>query len=204
MRRRGRGGRVRRQLLFMAMGFFVVVLYASGHFAWQIWTYQDQSSDGPADVALVLGAAADGVAPSPVYAERLRHAVDLYQRSRVGRLMLTGGRGPGDPLAESEVGRDWVIAQGVPDYAVLIETESRTTLENLINARAVLDETGMGKVLLVSDPLHLQRAMWMALTLKYDVAPSPTPTSRYQTLGTQLPMLFREVWFSFVWFFGQR
>lgn len=196
--------RARRQIAFLLVGLVAVFLYAAGHFAWLIWSYQDQSSDGPADVALVLGAAADGVAPSPVYEERLRHAVELYHESRVGRLMLTGGRGPGDPLAESEVGRDWVMAQGVPADAVLIETESRTTRENLENAKAVLDETGMGKVLIVSDPLHMRRAMWMADTLKFDAAPSPTPTSRYQTLATQLPMLLREVWFSFVWYFAQR
>jgi hypothetical protein len=50
----------------------------------------------------------------------------------------------------------------------------------------------------------MQRAMWMARVLKLNAAPSPTQTSRYETLATQVPMLFREVWFSFVWFLRQQ
>lgn len=193
-----------RRLIFLLFGLFFLVLYSSGQFAWTIWSYADTTSDGPADAALVLGAAADGVAPSPVFEERLRHAVDLYLRSRVSRLVLTGGRGTGEALAESEVGRDWAVAHGVPDYAIIIETQSRTTSENFRFAKPLMDEAGVGKVLVVSDPLHMRRAMWMATTYKLDAEPSPTPTSRYETLATQVPMLFREVWFSFVWYFGQR
>ncbi len=192
-----------RKLKFLAMGLVILVLYAAGQFAWIIWTYAGNSSDGPADAALVLGAAADGVAPSPVFEERLRHAVDLYHRNRVARLILTGGRGQGDALAESEVGRDWAVANGVPADAILIETESRTTKQNLVNALPLIEANHVGKILLVSDPLHMRRAMWMADTLKLNAEPSPTPTSRYETLATQVPMLFREVWFSFVWYFRE-
>ena len=192
-----------RKLKFLALGLLILVLYASGQFAWIIWSYSSLSGDGPADAALVLGAAADGVAPSPVFEERLRHAVDLYHRSRVSRLILTGGRGPGDALSEAEVGRDWAIANGVPADVILTETESRTTKQNLVNALPLIEANHVGKILLVSDPLHMRRAMWMADTLKLDAEPSPTPTSRYETLATQMPMLFREVWFSFVWYFRE-
>lgn len=192
-----------RKLIYVLIAIIGLTLYAAGQFAWLIWTYAGTTDDGPADAALVLGAAADGVAPSPVFEERLRHAVALYQAGRVKYLVLTGGRGKDEALAESEVGRDWVVAQGVPASAVLIETESRTTRQNFTFARPLLEKAGIGRVLVVSDPLHMRRAMWMAKTLKFDAAPSPTTTSRYETLATQVPMLFREVWFSFVWYFRQ-
>lgn len=192
-----------RKLKFLALELIVLVLYAAGQFGWTIWSYSGVSDDGPADAALVLGAAADGVAPSPVFEERLRHAVDLYRRSRVSRLILTGGRGSGDALSEAEVGRDWAVANGVPADAILIETDSRTTKQNLVNALPLIEANNVGKILLVSDPLHMRRAMWMADTLKIKASPSPTPTSRYETLATQMPMLFREIWFSFVWYFRE-
>lgn len=192
-----------RKLMFMLVGLVLLVAYASGQLAWTIWTYAEITDDGPADAALVLGAAAEGVAPSPVFEERLRHAVDLYRRSRVSRLVLTGGRGAGDALAESEVGRDWAIAHGVPPEVILIETESRTTKQNFTFAMPLMEEAGVGRILVVSDPLHMRRAMWMAETFKLNAAPSPTPTSRYQSLGTQLPMLFREVGFAFNWYFRE-
>ena len=193
-----------RKLIFVVVAIVGLALYAAGQLGWIIWTYTPTSSDGPADAALVLGAAADGVAPSPVFEERLRHAVELYRAGRVKYLVLTGGRAPGEALAESEVGRDWVVAQGVPADAVLIETESRTTKQNFTFARPIIEDAGIGRVLVVSDPLHMRRAMWMADTLKFDAAPSPTPTSRYETLATQVPMLFREIWFSFVWYFREQ
>lgn len=192
-----------RKLFFVLVALVGLTLYAAGQLGWIIWTYAGTTSDGPADAALVLGAAADGVAPSPVFEERLRHAVDLYHRGRVRYLVLTGGRGVGDALAESEVGRDWAVAQGVPPDAVLIETQSRTTKQNFTFALPLLEAAGIGRVLVVSDPLHMRRAMWMADTLKLDAAPSPTTTSRYETLATQVPMLFREVWFAFVWYFRE-
>jgi uncharacterized SAM-binding protein YcdF (DUF218 family) len=192
-----------RKLLYVLVAVVGLTLYAAGQFAWLIWTYGGTTDEGTADAALVLGAAADGIAPSPVFEERLRHAVELYRAGRVKYLVLTGGRGTGEALAESEVGRDWVVAQGVPADAVLIETKSRTTKQNLTFARPLLEKAGIGRVLIVSDPLHMRRAMWMANTLKFDAAPSPTPTTRYETLATQVPMLFREVWFSFVWYFRQ-
>jgi uncharacterized SAM-binding protein YcdF (DUF218 family) len=192
-----------RKLKYLALGLIVLVLYAAAQFGWLIWSYSGVSEDGPADAALVLGAAADGVAPSPVFEERLRHAVDLYHRSRVSRLILTGGRGQGDALSEAEVGRDWAVANGVPADVILIETESRTTKQNLVNALPLIEANHVGKILLVSDPLHMRRAMWMADTLKISAEPSPTTTSRYETLATQMPMLFREIWFSFVWYFRE-
>lgn len=192
-----------RQARFLVAGLVFILVYMAGQFAVDIWDYRTISRDGPADVAIVLGAATDGGNPSPVFEERLRHAVDLYHRSRVGRLLVTGGKAEGAPLSEAEVGRNWVVAQGVPADAVLIETESHTTRENLFNSSALLGDQ-VGKALVVSDPLHMRRAMWMAKAAGLDALPSPTPTTRYQTLGTQLPMLLREVGYCFVWLFAQQ
>jgi uncharacterized SAM-binding protein YcdF (DUF218 family) len=164
--------------------------------ALDILIYAGQTDTEPADAAIVLGAAVYDDAPTPVFEERLRHAVALYQSGQVKVLVMTGGHGPGDELAESEAGRDWAVANGVPAEAVLIETQSHTTRQNFTFALPVLAERGIRRVLVVSDPLHMRRAVRMATDLGLDAHPSPTPTSRYQSLGTQIPMLAREVWFT--------
>ncbi len=150
----------------------------------------------PADAAIVLGAAVADDEPTPVFEERLRHAVSLYTSGQVKLLIMTGGTGPGDALAESEAGRHWAIANGVPSDAIRIETASHTTRENLQNALPLLEESGARRVLVVTDPLHMQRGLRMARDLGIDAYPSPTPTSRFQTLQTQVPMLLREAWFT--------
>src|SRR6266699_1148268 len=77
----------------------------------------------PADVILVLGAAEYRGRPSPVLKARLDHALELYNRQLAPRIMTTGGAG-GDPVfTEGGVGRTYLIGQGVPDEAVIVESE---------------------------------------------------------------------------------
>ena len=161
-----------------------------------IATFGGQSDVTSADAALVLGAAVDDDVPSPVLEERLRHAAALFESGQVDWIVLTGGVGPGDTLAESEAGRDWLIGAGIPADRLLIETQSRTTKQNFVFALPLFTDRDIERVLIVSDPLHMRRATHLAADLGVDAHPSPTPTSRFRTLGTQIPMLLREVYFN--------
>lgn len=178
----------------------VLLLVGVVSLAVDIAAFSRQSDTAPADAAIVLGAAVYDEAPSPVFAERLRHAAELFRSGQVERIVVTGGVGQGDTLAESEAGRDWLIGAGIPADRILIETRSRTTKQNLVFAQPLLGEHSIHRVLIVSDPLHMRRAMRMAADLGMDAHPSPTRTSRFQTLGTQLPMLLREVYFNLHYF----
>jgi uncharacterized SAM-binding protein YcdF (DUF218 family) len=83
-------------------------------------------------------------------------------------LVLGGRTAPGAP-AEAEVGHDWLVAQGLDTARICIETRSRHTLENLRNHREA--HPAAGETALVSDRLHLHRAMLMARGL--GLAPVP-------------------------------
>ena len=166
-----------------------------GGMALDIWRYGNESAAGPADAALVLGAAVLGDVPSPVLEERLRHARDLYRDGSVRKIVVTGGRSPEDDLTEAEASRNWLVVRGVPAGDIVLEDRSRTTIENVDFARPLLEASGIGKVLIVSDPLHLRRAMIIAGRRGVAAEPAPTPTTRYQSWQTQAPFLFREVWF---------
>ena len=172
----------------------LMVAIAAG-LAVDIWRRSGDRAAGPADAALVLGAAVEGSTPSPVFVERLRHAASLHATGRVGRILVTGGRSPEDALSEAEAGRDWLLAEGVPRHAILVEDRSRTTIENLERAKPILVGNGLHSVLIVSDPLHLRRALLIADRIGLAASPSPTPTSRYRSWRTALPFLARETWF---------
>ena len=155
------------------------------------------------DTAIVLGAAVIGAVPSPVFAARIDHAVDLYRAGRVKRILLTGGRSPEDYLSEAAAGAAYAERRGVPLVAILIEDQSRTTFQNLENAAKVLGQSRRLPVLIVSDPLHMRRALAMAADAGLNPQAAPTPNSRYRSLGTRLPFLAREVWFMHVfWLAG--
>lgn len=149
----------------------------------------------PADCIIVLGAAVSGDMPSPVFEERLRHGVNLQRQGMARRLILTGGYGAGSRHPESAVGATYARRNGVPDAALLTEERSHTTKQNLIEAAALMKEHRLRSAIIVSDPLHMKRAMMMAGDLGMEAVSSPTPSSRYRTWRTWLPFLLREIYF---------
>jgi uncharacterized SAM-binding protein YcdF (DUF218 family) len=98
-------------------------------------------------------------------------------------------------VAESEAARDYAIENGVPAERIRIETVSTDTEGNLSEAGKIISMMEFERVLIVSDPLHMLRAMTIAADLGLDAAASPTPTSRYESVRTQAIFLVREVYF---------
>jgi uncharacterized SAM-binding protein YcdF (DUF218 family) len=127
----------------------------------------------PADAILVLGRELAGDEVTPVFAARLDHARALLAAGWAPRLIVSGGWTGTARRSEAAAGRDHLLACGVPADRIWIEERSRFTLENLFYVRAALRERGLGRLLLVSDPLHLARAATMARGLGLDVSCSP-------------------------------
>lgn len=163
--------------------------------AWRIADYGRRHDPAAADVAIVLGAAVRDTAPSPVFAARIDHAIALYRRGQVTRIVFTGGVGGGNRHAEAEVARRRAIAAGIPAAAIAVETRSTITYENLVEAKAILTAERSLRVLVVSDPLHMRRSITMARDLGLNAHPAPTPTSRYRSWRTKAGFLGREVLF---------
>ncbi|MGF9695659.1 YdcF family protein [Paenibacillus sp. MABNR03] len=160
--------------------------------AWLISAYTTEQSSRRSDAAIILGAAVDGDDPSPVFRERIEHAVWLYRQGTIHNLIFTGGSGRTGERTEAEVGRDYAVEHGVDPADILIETQSRITEENLVNSIKIGKKAGYHTYTIVSDPLHMKRAMKLASGLGMDAVPSPTQTSAYQTWRSQFPFLARE------------
>ena len=160
-----------------------------------IWSYGTRNQAEKADCAIVLGATVYGDRPSPVFEERIRHGIALYQTGLVAKIIFTGGCGTGAEHAESEVAAAYAARAGVPAADLLTERRSRTTQQNLAEAKLLMDAHGLRTAILVSDPLHMRRAMWMAGDLGIAAVPSPTPTTRYRSLKTKLEFLRHELYY---------
>lgn len=145
----------------------------------------------PNATLIVLGAAQYDGRPSPAFQRRLDHALTLYQQGHVQRVVVTGGRQPGDRYTEGRVGATYLNAHGVPGRALIAEERSRTTVQNLENARAVLP--GGTPVTLVTDEAHAPRALALARALNMNVNVSASPlsphTSRQYVLREKLALL---------------
>jgi uncharacterized SAM-binding protein YcdF (DUF218 family) len=176
------------RLLLLAL---LWLLGVAGYIVW----IGERDQAAPADAIIVLGAAAYDRNPSPVFKERIRHGIALYRRGLAGRLIFTGGYGNGARFSESQVARRYALQQRVPAQAILIETSSRTTRQNLQEAALLMRRSGLKRAIVVSDPLHMARALRLAREAGIDALGSSTPTSRFRSFGTRWRFLLQEVYF---------
>ncbi|MEP6857062.1 MAG: YdcF family protein [Gemmatimonadales bacterium] len=140
-----------------------------------VWSSRDEAR--PAQAIVVLGAAQYAGKPSPVLRARLDHALELWNRHLASLLILTGGTGSGDTTSEAAVGRTYARKHGVPDSAILVETEGRTTSESMRAVAGMLEVRGLQTALLVSDPFHMLRLRILARRFGFTPYTSPTQTS---------------------------
>lgn len=160
-----------------------------------ICIYAERDEKRAADTAIILGAAADENGPSPVYRERINHGIELYNDGYVGKLIMTGGTGEGNTHSDAYIAKQYAVSQGIPDGDILTEDTSTITQENLENSKLIMDENGFDTAIIVSDPLHMRRAMLLARDAGITAYSSPTPTTMYVSAKTKFSFLAREVFF---------
>jgi len=187
-------GRMRRfgKIVLAIIALTVVVLTVT---ATRIYRYSSIAVDKQADAAVVLGAAVWSQNVSPVFRERINHAVDLYRKGKVRKLIFTGGQGNSNEPTEAAAASSYAQANGIPIQDILVEQKSHTTFENIVNAKQLADANSLKTVLIVSDPMHMKRAMTMARDVGLIAYPSPTPTTRYVGWRTQMSELARETFY---------
>jgi uncharacterized SAM-binding protein YcdF (DUF218 family) len=123
----------------------------------------------PSASAIVL--LGDGVAPgmpprnwADLYdsADRIVHASRLFRAGKAPLVVAAGGSGWRSAAAQkpADAMADLLVEWGVPRDAILLERESRTTYENAIYTRKLLEARGIdGPVLLVTSAAHMWRSM---------------------------------------------
>jgi len=157
----------------VAIGAILLVLFAT----YRIWEQGARDEVRPAGAIVVLGAAQYDGRPSPVLAARLDHAIELYEEGYAPLLVVTGGKQSGDRLTEAETAREYALARGVPDDAILMEGGGRSTQQSLASVTALLAARGVDDAVFVSDPTHMLRVLRIARDSGLTAWGSPTRTS---------------------------
>ena len=169
-----RAGRTIRKLVASAV-LTVLVFWVGWMGAVLLWSSLDQTR--PAESIVVLGAAQYDGHPSPVLRARLDHAVELWNQHMAHIVILTGGTGTGDTTSEAAVGRSYVRRHGIPEEAILVEGQGRTTRESMIAVAGMLNDRGLRTAILVSDPFHMLRLSILSRRFGIIAYTSPTRTS---------------------------
>jgi uncharacterized SAM-binding protein YcdF (DUF218 family) len=150
--------------------------------AWCIWVYRqiadvaNHDEAQPADAIAVFGAAEYSGRPSPVLHARLDHAVELY-RKQIAPLIITLGGGSDKDSGNTEggVGRDYLLANGVPFGSIIAETRSTDTEQQVHRLAAIAHDNNLHHIVVVSDATHLFRIRELCREAGLDVYTSPRP-----------------------------
>jgi len=160
------GGRLATGIL---VAYLVLVLW--------VWYASRLDEHAIADAIVVLGAAQYNGRPSPVLKARLDHALELFQEGLAPRLVVTGGIGSGDRVSEATVSRNYLRSLGIPDSALVVRPDGRTTEESMRSVGEWMAEHQLDTALLVSDPFHMARLRLEARRARIMAHTSPTRTS---------------------------
>jgi uncharacterized SAM-binding protein YcdF (DUF218 family) len=143
----------------------------------QVWSTGRSDQARPVDAIVVMGAAQYDGRPSPQLAARLDHVVELWPQGLAPLVVVTGGNRPGDRFTEAEASAAYLVERGVPADAILREDTGSSTWESLGNVAELLDERGLDRVLIVTDPYHSLRSRLIAQDAGLTAYVSPTTSS---------------------------
>ena len=110
-----------------------------------------------ADAIVVFGAAEYYGRPSPVLRARLNHAFDLYQHRLAPVIITTGGAADDPKFSEGGVGQDHLHKLGVPESALIAETQGSNTAESARRVAVIMHANGLHSCIAVSDAYHVFR-----------------------------------------------
>jgi uncharacterized SAM-binding protein YcdF (DUF218 family) len=129
-----------------------------------MWVACRARSDMPSSHRiLVLGARLSAAGqPTPTYRERLHRAFVLWSQAPSSHIIILGGRTEPSVQSEAAAGAALLYTYGVPPERILIEEQSRHTLDNLLLYRARLSAGAEGQPLLVTSRFHLARSSLLA------------------------------------------
>jgi uncharacterized SAM-binding protein YcdF (DUF218 family) len=139
--------------------WILAALTAAGYVGWTYRAIARQANfdeTRPSEAIVVFGAAEYYGKPSPIFKSRLDHALLLYNRG-VAPLVITTGAGKDSKFTEGTVGRDYLIASGIPETAVIAETQSKDTSDSAERVASILRKNGKNSCIAVSDGYHMFR-----------------------------------------------
>jgi uncharacterized SAM-binding protein YcdF (DUF218 family) len=149
--------RSRRWWLRLLIGVVSAALILLAVTALQVVHSASLQETNRADAIVVFGAAEYYGRPSPVLRARLNHAFDLYQLHLAPVIITTGGAADDPKFSEGGVGQDHLHKLGVPESALIAETQGSNTAESARRVAVIMHANGLHSCIAVSDAYHVFR-----------------------------------------------
>lgn len=141
----------------------------------------------PCDVLIILGSRVDGDTPRADLRARIDAAAEYLKKHPSCMAIGTGGNFRAEQtVSEAQAIKNGLVANGIEPSRVLLEDKARTTYENFLNCKKIIEENAPenASVGILSNTYHLFRAGLIARDSGHEnfsliPAPSPTPLRGY-------------------------
>jgi uncharacterized SAM-binding protein YcdF (DUF218 family) len=158
-----------------------------------------ESAPSKADAIVIFGAAQYAGHPSPVFRARLDHGFELFEKGMAPVVITTGGAGQDPEYSEGGVGRDYLLKRGVPEPALIAETQGSDTAQSAERVANIMRVNGMHRCIAVSDAYHVFRIRALLEREGVQVEVAPRPESRPRSLWQRFWAVMREAMSYLVW-----
>ena len=102
------------------------------------------------DYIIIHGAGLKNGNVSPLLAKRVDKAIDFYNKQKKKetppKLIMSGGQGHDEPRSEAEAMAEYAKEKSIPESDIMLESQSTTTLENMLFSKQIMDEDSKGKL----------------------------------------------------------
>ena len=147
---------------------------------------------GKADVIVIFGAAEYAGRPSPVFRARLEHGYELFKQGMAPMVVTTGGAAQDPDFSEGGVGKDYLLRRGIPEGALIAETQGSDTAQSAARVANIMRANGMRSCIAVSDAYHVFRIRALLQHEGVQVELAPRPDSRPRHFLERLIAVVRE------------
>src|ERR1700723_2545680 len=158
-----------------------------------------ESPAKPAEVIVIFGASEYSGRPSPVYKARLDHGYELFEKGMAPVVITTGGAAQDPEFSEGGVGRDYLSRRGVPEQALIAETQGSDTAQSAERVANIMRANGMRRCIAVSDAYHVFRIRALLESDGVEVELAPRPESRPLSLWERFRTVMREAMSYLAW-----
>lgn len=114
---------------------------------------------------IILGAGLKGELPRATLKNRLDTGITYLKINPNIKVIVSGGKGPGEAISEAEGMRRYLIENGIGKDRIIKEDKSTSTYENIIFSKRILNPLGDmhdKEILVVTSNFHLFRAKLFA------------------------------------------
>lgn len=154
-----------RNIAAAAGGIFCAAVFVTGI---RMCCFLRKREEEELDYVIVLGAKVDKRRITISLRFRLDKAIDYLQKNSKTKVIVSGGKGAGEEIAEAEAMAGYLGKYGILKDRIMEEGKSRTTEENLIFSLRLIPQIKTKKVGIITNSFHMYRACMIGKRVGYE------------------------------------